>query len=478
MIVLYSIIAALVIFIAVILIRAAAFRPQPIERHEAEAVNIDRELAVKALSEMIKCRTVSSTRIGEEDEAEFERFKALLPTLFPSVYSTCELFYPSSRSILLKWGGESDGAPAVLMAHYDVVSVNEEGWTHSAFGAEIHDGFMWGRGTLDTKSTLASILTAAEQLIKSGFKPKCDIYFAFSGNEEIGGDGAPAIVNYFKEKGITPSFVLDEGGVVADDVFPGVRKRAAIIGIAEKGMLNVEYRAKSAGGHSSAPLPVSPIGKLSRACRRIEARPFKFRITEPASRMFDTMARYSTFGYRLIFANLWCFAPIFDLITKMKGGEVSAIVRTTTAFTQMEGSGGMNVIPESAKMISNHRIIPGESTESVIRGLRKRARDSDVEINVVNSMEPSRISVTEGEGWSRIGECALECFGDIIVSPYLMLACSDSRHYDIISDRVYRFSPMELSKADRALIHASDERISLESLFKAVEFYQRLIGKC
>ena len=194
--------------------------------------------------------------------------------------------------------------------------------------------------------------------------------------------------------------------------------------------------------------------------------------------MLDAMARYSTFGYRIIFANLRCFAPLFDLITRIKGGEISAIVRTTTAFTQMEGSGGMNVIPERARMVSNHRIIPGESADSVIRGLRKRAGDKDVIINAVYAMEPSRVSVTSGEGWSRIGECCVECFGDVIVSPYLMLACSDSRHFGEISDKVYRFSPMELSKADRALIHASDERISLDSLGTAVEFYQRLIGKC
>ena len=478
MIAVYIILALLAAFAAVVLIRAALFRPPHRTDVEKAEIEVDRALCEEALAKMIRCRTVSSVNRDEEDEAEFSKFEALLPELFPTVISTCEYIKPSDRSILLKWSGTEHSAPAVLMAHYDVVSVDADGWSHGAFGGEVDGGFIWGRGALDTKSTLASILTAAEQLMKSGFTPKADIYFSFSGNEEVGGYGAPATVSYFKEKGIEPSFVLDEGGIVADDVFPGVSKRAAIIGIAEKGMLNVEYTAKSAGGHSSAPLPVSPIGKLSRACTRIESRPFKFRLSEPARRMLDTMARYSTFGYRIIFANLWCFAPLFDLITRIKGGEVSAVVRTTTAFTQMEGSGGMNVIPERARMVSNHRIIPGESADSVIRGLRKRAGDKDVIINAVYRMEPSRVSVTSGEGWSRIGECCTECFGDVIVSPYLMLACSDSRHFGEISDKVYRFSPMELSKADRALIHASDERISLDSLGTAVEFYQRLIGKC
>ena len=478
MIAVYIISALLCVFIAVVVIRAILFRPVVQPMRDVSEIEVDRSLCEQALSEMIRCKTVSKVKSEDEDEEEFLKFKSLLPELFPHVWSVCELKEPSSRSILLMWRGQSSDNPAVLMAHYDVVSVNEEGWSHDAFGGEISDGYLWGRGAIDTKSTLAGILTAAEQLIKRGYIPKNDIYFAFSGNEEVGGNGAPATVAYLKENKVTPSFVLDEGGIVSSDVFPGVKKRAAIIGIAEKGMLNVEYTAKSAGGHSSAPLRVSPIGKLSKACTRIESKPFKMRFTDPAKRMFDAMARHSSFGYRLIFANLWCFAPIFDIITKKMGGEVSAIVRTTTAFTQMEGSKGMNVIPDCAKMVSNHRIIPGESVDSVVNTLRKRAGDKDVIINAVYGMEPSRISVTEGDGWSRIRECALECFGDVIVSPYLMLACSDSRHFGEISDRVYRFSPMELSKEERALIHASDERIPLSTLEKVVEFYLRLIGKC
>ncbi len=478
MIILYVILSALTVFFAVILIKAALFVPKPYEEFISEKVDFDREASVKALCELVKCRTVSNFDGACEDEREFLKFKNAIRELFPSVFAACEYEEPSARSVLIRWRGRSSGSPVVLMAHYDVVDVNEEGWKHPPFDGVIEDGCLWGRGTLDTKCTLSGILFAAETLINTGFTPENDIYFSFAGNEEIGGNGTPSIVSLFKERGIVPAFVLDEGGAVVSNVFPGVKKRSALIGIAEKGMLNVRYTVKSAGGHSSAPLSVSPIGKLSRACVKTEGKPFKFRLTEPAKKMFDTLARHSSFGYRIIFANLWCFAPVLNLLTKIKGGELSAIVRTTTAFTVAEGSRGMNVIPESAKLISNHRIITGETANTVIEGIRKRVSDPDVHIEAVYKMDPSRVSPTEGEGWSRIERVTRECFGDVIVSPYLMLACSDSRHFGEISDRVYRFSPMELTKEERALIHASDERIPLKSIEKIVEFYIRLIGYC
>ena len=478
MLAVYIVLALFIIFLLIITVRALRFRPTEGPSIHFEPVSFDNEAACCALSEMIKCRTVSSVNEGEEDEAEFARFKTLLSQLFPLVFSVCELEEPSSRAILLRWKGKGRGDPAVLMAHYDVVSVDETGWTRPAFDGLIEDGFVWGRGAIDTKSTLTGILSAAEYMIKRSFTPENDIYFAFSGNEEIGGNGAPSIVSLFAERGITPSFVLDEGGAVVNGIFPGVDHPSALIGIAEKGMLNLEYSVKCAGGHSSSPLPKSPIGTLSKACIKTESSSFKFRLTKPTREMFDVFGRRTSFGYKLLFANLWCFAPLIDLISRKAGGEFSAIVRTTTAFTQMEGSRGINVIPPSARMASNHRIIPGESVDSVVADIKKRINDPDVNIKVLYGMDPSKVSVMEGKGWELIGGCARECFGDIIVSPYLMLACSDSRHWDRISDRVYRFSPMELTKEERALIHSNDERIPITTVRKTVEFYIRLIGKC
>ncbi|MBQ1261010.1 MAG: M20/M25/M40 family metallo-hydrolase [Clostridia bacterium] len=189
----------LAVLIAVLLIRTLTFKPKAEVRPTPEAVFVNTEKAVADLSEMIKCRTVSDRNKDNEQEGEFDKFKALLERIFPSVYSKCEVEYVGTRAILIKWSGKSSAAPTVLMSHFDVVSVVEENWTKPAFEGIIENGVLWGRGTLDTKGTLNGALQAAESLISDGFVPENDIYFAFGGDEEINGQGSPSLVKLFKE---------------------------------------------------------------------------------------------------------------------------------------------------------------------------------------------------------------------------------------------------------------------------------------
>ena len=468
----------LAVLIAVLIIRTLTFKPKAEVRPTPEAVFVNTEKAVADLSEMIKCRTVSDRNKDNEDEKEFDKFKALLERIFPSVYSKCVVEYVGTRAILIKWSGKSSAAPTVLMSHFDVVSVVEENWTKPAFEGIVENGVLWGRGTLDTKGTLNGALQAAESLIADGFVPENDIYFAFGGDEEINGQGSPSIVKLFKERGIVPGLVVDEGGAVVENVFPGVKAPAAVIGIAEKGMLNVEYSVSGGGGHSSAPKPNTPVARLARACVAVEKKPFKFRMSPAARAMFDTLGRHSTFVYRLIFANLWFFSPVLNILTKKTGGELNALVRTTVAFTQMEGSKGINVIPPVAKMASNSRLNFGETCESAMAHIRKAVKDEGVEIRQLEGTNPSVISTVDCDAYRRLKNAVEQTWVDAIVTPYPMVACSDSRHWGVLSDKVYRFSAMALSNEERATIHGNDEKIPVGTIAKTVEFYIRLIKSC
>jgi len=285
-------------------------------------------------------------------------------------------------------------------------------------------------------------------------------------------------VDYFKEHGITPALVVDEGGAVVENVFPGVKEPCGLIGIAEKGMINAQFRCKSSGGHASAPKPHTPVGILSKACSRVENNPFKAHIEGPAAQMFDTLGRYSTPLYRMIFANMWCFGWVIDLLGKKSGGEMNALVRTTVAFTQMEGSAAANVIPPEAKMVANMRLNPSDTVESALQYLRKVVNDENVEVSALEASEPSRVSTTDCPGWEKVSSAVAETWRGSIVAPYLMVQCSDSRHWGRISDKVYRFSAMDLTAQERAAIHGNNERIRLETIGKAVEFYIRLMSKC
>lgn len=465
-------------FILLLLIRTALFKPQKENREFSEAPDFDKEAAVNRLAELIRCKTVSYKDSQLEDEDEFQKLLSLLPYLYPSVVETCEYTELPDRALLFKWSGKSSENPVVLMAHYDVVPVNEELWDKPPFCGEIENGVLWGRGALDTKVTFNAILSAAEHHIEKGFQPENDIYFAFSGGEEVNGKGAANIVDYFEENNIEPQFVLDEGGAVVENVFPGVKAPCGLIGIAEKGMMNVEYKVLSGGGHASAPKPNSPILRLANACKKIEKKPAKCHLTPPVAKMFDTLGRHSSFLFRMIFANLWLFSPVLDLICIKSGGELNALMRTTVAFTQMEGSAAANVIPPEAKMVSNIRINPHDTMDSVMEYLKSTVGDDKVEITALQGMNPSRISTTDGEGYRKVADAVAATWKGSIVSPYLMVQCSDSRHYGRISDRVYRFSAMDLTAEERATIHGNNERIRLDCAHRAVEFYIRLISEC
>lgn len=471
----WIILALIVLFLAVVLIRAMLFKPFPEEAVEPEPLTFDRQKAIDDLQAMIRCKTVSDKDKSKEEQAEFEKLLNLLPQMFPHVYKTCTLHQPDPRALLFHWKGREEGDPTVLMAHYDVVSVVEEHWQKPAFEGMIEDGVLWGRGTLDTKATFNGILQAAEHLIAQGFVPEYDIFLAFGGDEEINGNGAPAIVQWLKDQKIHPAMVLDEGGAVVENVFPGVKRPCAVVGIAEKGLMNVSFEVQSNGGHASSPPSRTPIGKLSSACARIESHPAPRKLTAAAAGMFNVLGRHSTFVYKIIFANLWCFLPILDMICKKSGGELNALMRTTCAFTTMQGSKGLNVLPSYAQMTANLRVISGENLDSTMEYLRKTVADPQVEIKLMEGFNPSPISQTECGEWDLLSKVIRKTWDDVLVSPYLMLACSDSKHYGKLSDKVYRFSAMALSKEERGTIHGDDERIPLETIEKTVEFYIRLI---
>ena len=465
-------------FLAVILVRAAKFTPKAQPNLTGEIENFDKDAAINALATLVRCKTVSNVDHSLEDDTEFEKLIASLPSLYPRVFDVCSVQTLRDRALLFRWPGKKQADPTVLMAHYDVVPVDESKWDKPPFAAIIEDGVMWGRGTLDTKVTMNGVLSAANHLIAKGFRPENDIFFAFSGGEEVNGKGAVNIVNYFETHDIHPALVVDEGGAVVQNVFPGVKEPCGLIGIAEKGMMNVEYKTLSGGGHASSPPPNTPVDTLAKAILRVKEHPFQMHLTKPAAEMFDTLGRHSSFALKILFANLWCFKPVLDLYCKLCGGEINALVRTTTAFTMMEGSAARNVIPPEASIVSNMRLNPADSVASALAYLRKTVWGEKVEVNILESFEPSPISETNCPAWDKIASAVANTWEGCIVSPYLMVQCSDSRHYGKISNHVYRFSAADLTVEERKTIHGNNERIRLETVCKAVEFYIRLIKQC
>ncbi|XHM11890.1 M20/M25/M40 family metallo-hydrolase [Leifsonia sp. T36S-04] len=421
---------------------------------------------------------MSRTAVEETDWAAFDRFLDELPRLYPAVHATLEA-ERHGYSLLYRWRGRDESAPTVLMAHYDVVPATDEGWTHPPFSAEVtghgEHRLLWGRGAIDDKGAVAAILEAVESLVSEGFVPSHDVYLSFGHDEETVGSGAKGIAAALADRGIRPALVLDEGGAVVERIFPGVTAPIAVVGVSEKGITSVRLTVEQNGGHASTPPAMTATVRLARAITRLNARPFPARLTETNLRMVETLGAHATGPLRSVFVRARRLQPVLRAVFGRLSDETRAIVRTTTAVTQLSGSLAANALPETAEAIVNTRIAVGSSVAETLDHLRRAIRDDAVRVEAVDASEPSPVSPCEGPQWDRLAAAIRAEHPRAIVTPYIMLGASDSRHFTGICEAVYRFTPFELSAEQRGALHARDEHIHVSTWFRGIDVYTRLL---
>lgn len=449
--------------------------------------------AAERLSRMIQLPTVSA-EITERGHEPFEAFVALLEELYPLVHEHLERERITDLGLLFRWRGEDrDRDPAVLMAHFDVVPVDEsDAWTHPPFAGRIAPGsdgsggrgagrggaredFVYGRGALDDKGPLLVILEAIEGLLEEGFRPARDVYLSFGGNEETLGDAARRIAERFRERGITPWIVLDEGGAVVDAPLPFVRGRAAMIGVGEKGTATVRLSARGDGGHASAPPALTAVGRVSRAVGRLTPRTFPARTPASVTRMLAMFAERGGTLARPLYRLLAAFPGLTARVFSRLGGEPAALVRTTVAPTMLSGGTAANVLPSQASATVNLRIALGETADGAVRRIRRRVADRRVLVELIDGDDPSPESPVDNAQFALIAEAVAHSHPEAQTVPYVMMAATDARHFHAFSPACYRFAPLAMSAELRATIHGVDERVAVSELERGERFHRTLI---
>lgn len=437
-----------------------------------------REGAAERLSQMIQLPTVSA-ELEQRGTEPFEAFVALLQRLYPLTHAQLERERITDFGLLYRWRGiNADADPAVLMAHYDVVPVDEsDAWTFPPFEGRIHAGSVYGRGALDDKGPLLVVFEAVENLLAAGFAPARDVYLSLGGNEECFGDAAEQIAATLAERGIRPWIVIDEGGAVTDAPLPFVSGSAAMVGVGEKGIATVRISARSDGGHASVPPPLTAVGRVSRAVSRLTPGTFRARAPEAVPRMLGMFApRSRGIGrvlYRLLSAWPWLNARVFAAL----GGEAAAMVRTTIAPTRLSGGTANNVLPSQASATVNLRLALGETVESTVRRLRRRIRDAQVTVEVIEGNDASPESASQGPQFALIAAAVTASHPEAITVPYVTMAATDSRYFHRRFPAVYRFAPLMMNAQQRAAIHGVDERVDISELARGELFHRTLIER-
>jgi carboxypeptidase PM20D1 len=427
------------------------------------------------ISDTADSRLSRLIQIQTDKPENLPAFQELVHSLYPNVASLCEREILGGEMIY-RLKGKSQKSASVLMAHYDVVPADgESGWLSSPFSGEIRDGKIWGRGTLDTKGTLCAALEAAESLLSEGFVPEGDIYFCFGGDEETAGNDARQAVGLLKQRGISPSFVLDEGGAIVRENVLGVKYPFALIGLAEKGYMDVELILRSRGGHTSMPPLINPTSVMAEAVKRLNANPFEFKMNDMSKALIKAVCKHSSYGYRFVFANYWLFRGFVRFLIRKVWRELDAVSRTTCAVTMLEGSPAPNMLPSTVRAVANIRIAYHSSCDETLRVIKKTVAGLGIEVNVLKSEEPSKMSVMDCDVFEKLKEAIFQTWGRTAIFPYLMMASSDARSFDEISDYVYRFSPIEMNRKSLGTIHGINESIGCAQFHKTVEFYMKLI---
>ncbi|MEG1528024.1 MAG: M20/M25/M40 family metallo-hydrolase [Clostridia bacterium] len=421
----------------------------------------------KVLSQMIKFETVTSS--NGNNQRSFDKYYLSLQQLFP-------IFFAKSQSISIKNGylflvkGISSQKANLVMAHSDVVPAEGE-WLYPAYSGEIADDKIWGRGAIDNKGMLCAILLSLNKLLEGSYQPKYDLYIFSGCDEETFSQGAQNCRNYFVEHKIWLDTTLDEGGVLSSGNYPTVDNDTALLGMGEKGYVDIEFTAEEQGGHSSMPHETTALAELVKFMNYINThQQFKVRFLPLIKQMFESISPYMSFGLRILLCNFWLYGGLLKLILPKVSPATNAIVRTTLVFTRVNASLSNNTISPTATAIANIRTLPGQSIKEVFDRLAKVASKFGLTAKILYSKDASKITPPNCPHFANLKALVAKIYPNTIVLPYILSGASDACYMDDVSSQIIRFNPIKISTTQLNSMHSNDENVSQTEFAKSVDF--------
>lgn len=462
----------IVVFLAFLIICALMTVGEPLNpTRPLMSYDQAREYA-RRLQKMIACATISHD--DSFDDTEFSKLRETMEELFPLVHSNCQKLTFGDDCWVYFLPGRDETHNIMLMSHHDVVEAEGQ-WQYPPFSGTIADGKLWGRGTVDTKTSLFAIFSALEELLAEGFCPSCNVWIASSHNEEVAGDGIPLAAQFFRERGITFDFVLDEGGAVIDPPVSGMNcSKCAMLGIHEKGRHKLVLTATEGSGHAglTAGMKSTPTERMADFISEFRRENiFIRRMTPELERMLKAMAPYMTFPIRVVFSNLWFFKPLIVKVLPKISGQAGGLLGTTCSFNDLiTEEGGKRC---TARIVL--RCIDGDDLQTDLTQLRVLATKHGIQVADGGESEYHAPSDPRLPPYAQIHQCIRSVFPDVPVIPFILPAGTDSRTMTELCPCVLRFAPLRLTAQQLSSAHAEDENVDITTIGTAVAFYRRVL---
>ncbi|MBN1261310.1 MAG: M20/M25/M40 family metallo-hydrolase [Anaerolineae bacterium] len=381
---------------------------------------------------------------------------------------------PGRGLVMARIPGADSLKPLLLTHHIDVVAADGAQWTHPPFSGAIADGFVWGRGTLDTKNLGIIFLLALELLRKEGATFKRGLIFQGVPDEETGGEqGMRWLVEHHLDD-LDPAWVWDEGS----GGFEGVFGEGILFGVSvsEKRIQHLKLVAEGDPGHASMPHANNPSETLARTLSRLLERPRPMRLSKTTATMFKTIAKTQRFPNAFILRHL-----ANPLILRLAAGKLAtdpllnALLRDTVSVTVLNAGQKVNVIPERAEAQVDCRLLPETDAAEFHHWLRRRLDDDRVKVEIAESSPASGIAPLDTPFYEAVRAAVERHVPGADVFPIQMPGATDGRYFRQRGYAAYGLSPMILGPGDLKRVHGIDERISLDNLTLGIKIARDVI---